>query len=438
MRHSRPICTCCLAKPPRVILYCPVSMWRVDASSLREGLPALPDWWPRRPPRWQDGNRLVLLDSGLDYFPALLAALAQAEREIWLETYIFAKDRTGDAVVAALCAAALRGCKVRVLVDGFGARNFVADYLATLQAAGVACLIHRPELGVFRLRRHRLRRLHRKLVVVDGCVAFVGGINIVDDFNVAPDLGPRFDYTVQVEGPLLTAIAGAMRRQWEQVAWVSFRRRLRLGRTLPCACVTAPAGVQRAAFLVRDNLLHRHDIAAAYLQAIDAASSEILLAHAYFLPGLRFRHALLAAAARGVRVTLLLQGRSDHPPLHFATQALYGAFLRAGIRIFEYQAGFLHAKVAVIDQHWATVGSSNIDPFSLLLAKEANVLVADRDFALQLRGSLQQVLQTRARELREADLQRQSGLSRLLRWTCYGLIRWLVGLTGYGRAEREP
>jgi cardiolipin synthase len=408
-----------------------------EHATLRNGLPPLPDWWLQQRPHWVTGNRLVLLDSGQDYFPVLLATLAQATREIWLETYIFACDATGDAVVAALSAAALRGCKVRVLVDGFGARNFVADYRATLQAAGVECLIHRPELGLFRLQRNRLRRLHRKLVLVDGCIAFVGGINVVDDLNVPPELGPRFDYAVQVEGPLLAEIAQAMRRQWEQVAWASQRRRPHLARTPACICTTHPAGLQRAAFLVRDNLRHRHDIAAAYLQAINTASHEILLAHAYFLPGLRFRHALLAAAQRGVCVTLLLQGRSDHPPLHYATQALYGALLRAGIRIFEYESGFLHAKVAVIDQYWATVGSSNIDPFSLLLAKEANVVVEDRDFASQLKHSLQQVLQTRARELHVTDLDQQPWLSRLLRWTCYGLIRWLFGFTGYGHTEHD-
>lgn len=397
----------------------------------------LPDWRHTPAPPWREGNRLILLDSGLAYFPALLAALALARQEIWLESYIFARDRTGDAVAAALSEAARHGCQVRVLVDGFGARNFAGDYRDALQQAGVECLIHRPELAPFRLARHRLRRLHRKLVLIDNSIAFVGGINIVDDFNSPPELGPRFDYTVQVEGPLLADIAQAMRRQWEQVAWVHFRRRLRLGTSRTDMPAPAPAGVQQAAFLIRDNLLHRYDIAAAYLAAIQSATTEILLAHAYFLPGYRFRHALLAAARRGVRVTLLLQGRSDHPPLHYATQALYGSFLRAGIRIFEYQAGFLHAKVAVVDQHWATVGSSNIDPFSLLLAKEANVMIRDQHFAQQLRQGLYRVLQTRAQALGPEDLDRQPWWSRLLRWISYSLIRWLIGLTGYGRGERD-
>jgi cardiolipin synthase len=125
-------------------------------------------------------------------------------------------------------------------------------------------------------------------------------------------------------------------------------------------------GGMRAAFLVRDNIRHRRDIEDAYLQAIEQAQFEIILANAYFFPGLNFRHALVDAAGRGVRVVLLLQGKMDHRLLHYASHALYGSFLDAGIEIYEYHKSIMHAKVAVIDEHWATVGSSNLDPFSLL------------------------------------------------------------------------
>jgi cardiolipin synthase len=151
---------------------------------------------------------------------------------------------------------------------------------------------------------------------------------------------------------------------------------------------------------VRDNLRHRRDIERAYLDAIGAAREEIVLANAYFLPGRRFRRALRAAAGRGVRVTILLQGLVEYRLLHYATQALYGNLLAAGIRIFEYQRSFLHAKVAVIDHHWATVGSSNIDPFSLLLAREANVVVLDRRFAEDLEQSLAAAMRDGARACR--------------------------------------
>ncbi len=376
------------------------------------------------------GNRLRLLNSGTEYFPALLAAIESARREIFLESYIFANDAIGHEVATALCRAAERGVEVNVTVDGFGARNFAADFLPRLSDAGVRALFYRRELSRYRLKRHRLRRLHRKLVVIDARVAFVGGINIVDDNNAPEQMRPRFDYAVQIEGPVLQQVHRAVRRIWEIVSWANFRRRFRLtADASPCVEI---AGSQRAAFLIRDNIRHRNDILNAYIDAIDAAQSEILIANAYFLPGVRFGRALYAAAKRGVRITILLQGKTDHPLLRYATQALYHTALKTGIRIFEYERSFMHAKVAVIDGEWATVGSSNIDPFSLLLAKEANVVAKDRRFAGELRVSLKEALGQGAREMFPDDLSRQPWPSRLLRWLSYGVVRAMVGIAGYG------
>jgi cardiolipin synthase len=376
------------------------------------------------------GNRLTLLDSGHEYFPALLAAIESAAVEIYLETYIFADDEIGHEVSGALCRAAARGVRVRVLVDGFGARNFAEDFLPRLAGAGVQAMPYRPERGRFHLRRHRLRRLHRKLAVVDSRIAFVGGINIIDDDNAPEDMRPRYDYAVRVEGPVLGQVHHAVRRMWEIVSWASLRRRFRL--TPASAATGAAAGSQTAAFLVRDNIRHRNDILNAYLLAIHAARDEILIANAYFLPGLRFGRALRAAARRGVRITILLQGKTDHPLLRYATQTLYATALAAGIRIYEYEKSFMHAKVAVIDRHWATVGSSNIDPFSLLLAKEANLVVRDDGFATQLRDSLLAAIAGGAREMSAEHMTRQPLHSRLLRWLSYALVRALVGIAGYG------
>lgn len=378
------------------------------------------------------GNRLTLLNSGREYFPALLSALRTAEREIHLESYIFADDDIGNAVAGELVQAAQRGVQVRVLVDGFGARNFAADFESRLTAAGVHIMLYRQELAgfSFRLQRHRLRRLHRKLVVVDGRVGFVGGINIVDDNNAPADLRPRYDYAVRAEGPVVAQIHAAARRMWEIVAWASLKRRFRLQPWV--AAEAPPVGDQAAAFLRRDNFRHRNDIANAYLDAIQTATDEILIANAYFLPGFRFRHALRDAAVRGVRISILLQGVSDHRLLRYATCALHGALIDDGIRVFEYRKSFLHAKVAVVDGAWATVGSSNIDPFSLLLAKEGNIVVRDARFATELRTSLIEAMAEGAEEIRADDLARIPVYSRLLRWLSYGVVRLLVGLAGFG------
>ncbi|MBP7423308.1 MAG: cardiolipin synthase ClsB [Sulfuritalea sp.] len=373
------------------------------------------------------GNHLRLLRSGGEYFPALIAAIEQARHEVHLETYIFADDATGRRVGTALAHAARRGVAVRVLVDGFGARDFEFGLGVSLTAAGVEVLTYRPEAGHFAMRRHRLRRMHRKLAVIDGSIGFVGGINVLDDFDTGA--APRFDFAVRVEGPLVARLHLAVRHVWRIVRWV------RLGRRPPppppLARHPVPAGTMRAALLLRDNLAHRHDIEYAYLDAIRGARQEILIANAYFLPGRRFRQALLLAARRGVKVGLLLQGRSDHALFHYATQALYDRMLAAGVRVYEYDKAELHAKVAVVDDDWATVGSSNIDPFSLLLAREANLVVRDAGFAAELRASLAGMLTGAAREVRIEDQRQRPWYARLASVLAYSAVRFMLGVTRY-------
>lgn len=379
------------------------------------------------------GNRIVLLESGAQYFPALIDAIATAVCEIHLETYIFADDPSGRQVNSALSAAARRGVAVRVLVDGFGAREYSAGLGRELAAAGGEVQIYRAEIDSFRLRRHRLRRLHRKLVAIDGRVAFVGGINIHDDLNNGdtPQLGPRFDYAVRIEGPLVARVHADMVHLWRLISWARLRRRPPLPPSSPCRSDAAVDSVE-AALVIRDNLRHRRAIEDAYLAALAAARNEVFLANAYFLPGRRFRKALRAAAKRGVAVTVLLQGQVEYALLHYATQALYGSLLNSGIRIYEYRSGFLHAKVGVVDACWATVGSSNIDPFSLLLAREANVVVRDAGFAAQLHASLTRASIADASEITRDVLERSSLLAHALRWAAYGLVRLLLGVTRYG------
>jgi cardiolipin synthase len=376
------------------------------------------------------GNRVTLLECGSAYFPALIGAIDAARTEVHFETYIFEADATGRLVAAALSQAARRGVRVRVLVDGFGARDFMSTLGKPMTDEGVEVMVYRPPVSSLRLVRHGLRRLHRKLVVVDGSIAFVGGINVIDDDNTPGQLPPRYDYAVSIEGPLLDSIHASVRRLWRLVRWSNLRHRIS---EMPRRLRPEPAcGAVAAAFVVRDNLRHRRDIEDAYLEAIGAAHHEIVLAHAYFLPGQRFRHALMAAARRGVRVVVILQGRVEYVLLHYASQALYGALLEAGVHIFEYRKSFLHAKVGVVDSLWATVGSSNIDPFSLMLAREANVLVHDRGFAVSLRASLQAAMERGAVEVRRDHWRRKSPLLRAVNWLAYGMVRLLTGLAGYG------
>ncbi len=381
------------------------------------------------------GNRICLLRTGSEYFPALEAAIEGARLQIHLETYIFEADETGRAIAAALSRAAARGVVTYVLIDGFGSKNLDPEMIDDMRVAGVRLLKFRPEISPWTFKRQRLRRLHRKLVVIDGELAFVGGINVIDDMHTPGHVPPRFDYAVKIEGPLLADIHAAATTLWRSVSWTQLRRQDGLAHAV--AAQTAPRGNQRAAFVIRDNLRHRTDIESAYLAAIASARSEIVIACAYFFPGRTFRRALIDAASRGVRVVLLLQGRVEYLLLHYASRALYLHFLNAGVEILEYRRSFLHAKVAVIDNRWATVGSSNIDPMSLLLAREANVLIDDAVFARELRLSLNEAIESGAQPVLRTRWERQSHTlpMRIMTWFCYGLVRFLTGWSSYGRAR---
>ena len=381
-------------------------------------------------PEITEGNLLTLLRNGAEYFPALEAAIRGARREVFLETYIFADDESARRITDALIDAAGRGVAVHVLVDGFGSRGLMPSDLGyRLLAAGAKFLVFRPEVQWFQFRRRRLRRMHRKMAVTDARVGFVGGINVIDDMHTLGHMPPRFDFAVRVEGPLVAQIQEQAERLWSRVAWVNLRRRWRVGPRAERDY--GRKGTQRAALLVRDNLRHRSDIEDAYLQAIHGAHEEIIIANAYFFPGKRFRHALVAAARRGVRVVVLLQGRVEYMLLHYASRALYGTLLDAGVEIHEYYRSFLHAKVAVIDGHWSTVGSSNIDPFSLMLAREANVVALDREFAAQLREALQQALELGARVVQKKRWFRKPLSTRIAIWVAYAAVRFLMGVFGY-------
>jgi cardiolipin synthase len=385
--------------------------------------------WAAMKPEFACGNRLSLLVCGEQYFPSLESAITAAQREVFLETYIFEDDATGQRIAAALCAAARRGVAVQLLVDGFGSRNLPTALREALREAGVALLVYRPKISPLTLRRERLRRMHRKLAAIDGCVAFVGGINIIDDDSEQLP-GPSYDYAVRIEGPLATDVRESMAHLWRRVARFYLGRRARMIPPAPACCL--PQGDVAAALVVRDNLRHRTDIEKAYLSAIASARDEVLLACAYFLPGRHFRHVLIAAAQRGVRVVLLLQGQTDHPLQLYASRALYGSLLDAGVEIHEYRKGMLHAKVAVIDGRWATVGSSNLDPFSLLLAREANIVVEDPRFAAELRSSLQHAIAEGATPLASMHWQEQPWHQRARIWLAYGVVRMLMVVAGAG------
>jgi cardiolipin synthase len=390
-------------------------------------------------PEYLDGNRLALLRNGEQYFPALVAAIDAARAEVFLETYIFAADETGSLVADALARAAARGVATHLLIDGYGAKEFAPRFRQMLAKANVELLVFRPAVSAwpFWKQRSRLRRMHRKLASIDGAVAFVGGINIIDDYDPPELTPPRYDYAVRIEGPLAARVRSEASKLWTRVSWATLGKRWRRWPGFALLSGSAPryvppppahAGGQLAGLVVRDSLRHRRDIENAYLRQLEAASDEVIIANAYFFPSRRFRRALLDAARRNVAVTLLLQGKTDHPLLYYASRALYRSFLDAGIRIHEYYRSELHAKVAVFDRRVATVGSSNIDPFSLGLAREANVFVDDRAFAAELRLSLHEAIEKEARAVPANYWQRLAFVLKARIWLAYRFARLVMSI----------
>lgn len=385
------------------------------------------------------GNRITLLRNGTAYFPAITEAINGANRSIDLQTYIFEADAVGMAIGHALIKAAKRGVDVRLLLDGFGSKALPTSFVKMLEQAGVNVMFYRPKISPWSLKKSRLRRLHRKTLVIDQKLGFLGGINIIDDNNVPHQAPPRVDYAVKIEGPLVSALCYLSQTMWKKLTWLHFKQGLRqalkqdskqnyrqrqpqASQPQPCAAPAAyPDGIL-AALVIRDNVLHRRDIEKAYLSAIHGAQSDIIIANAYFLPNKTFRDALIQAKQRGVQVTLLLQGRVEYFYI-FATRALYRLFLDHGITIYEYRKSFMHSKVAVIDQHWATVGSSNLDPFSLLLAHEANIVVHDKSFATAIWQDLQLAIQSGGEPITVNSLRQQHLVQRILSWMAYSIVK---------------
>lgn len=399
--------------------------------------------------RWHDGNQIELLQNGRQFFPALCAAFDAAQSSIHLETYIFNLDKTGLQVLEHLGAACKRGVKVRVVLDGFGCFETVAELSRRLEEIGAVYRVYRPEptgMRRYRVSLRRLRRLHRKITVVDGQTAFVGGINIIDDLEDVPNDGvgpkPRFDFAVRLEGPIVLEVNNAQSALWLRMAARHNGRDL--GRTTMRILAwfrrrrhAMANGMEhykpgmRATLLLRDNLRYRQTIENVYLQAIDTARNEVLIANAYFFPGRRLRLALEHAAQRGVRVRLLLQGRSEYPLQFRASRSIYGKLLDDGIEVYDYMASYLHAKVAVIDAA-AMVGSSNMDPFSLLLAREANVFVQDEGLASQLTAALEAEIRVNAKRVTLESLQKRGWLGRAVDSAAYLMLRVGVALSGKG------
>jgi len=376
---------------------------------------------------WVDGNSVQLLINGEQYYPRVFEAMSQAREEILLETFIIFDDKVGQQLQQVLIDAARRGVRVEVAVDGYGTADLPDSFIAAMTDAGVSFHAFDPQPRLVGMRTNLFRRLHRKIVVVDGERAFIGGINYSADH--LGDFGPmaKQDYAVEVVGPVVAQVHASSKRLMSPV----------LQPPSAVRPLTEPAGTCTAVLVERDNKVRSTDIEAHYLQAFRSARRRIVVANAYFFPGYRLMRELRNASRRGVEVRLILQGQPDMRWVRALSRLLYNYLLRDGVAIHEYCQRPLHGKVALVDDQWATVGSSNLDPLSLSFNLEANLFIRDRAFNQQLNQHLQALAREQCKPVTLERMVRGYWWRAPLIFVCFHVIRHFPRIAGWFPAHRQ-
>ncbi|MDU4252148.1 cardiolipin synthase ClsB [Pseudomonas sp.] len=377
---------------------------------------------------WRDGNRVELLINGEAFYPSVFQAIEEARQEVLLETFILRDDKVGRGLRQVLIDAAQRGVRVDVIADGYGTPDLDASFLGGLLDAGVRLHLFDPQRPLLGMRTNLFRRLHRKHVVVDGQVGFVGGINFCADHLADFGVMAKQDYAVKVRGPSVQDIRRACLDLLAQYGDMPAADAVHPG---------GPAGPCRACLAIRDNLDRRTEIEQHYLRAIGRARERLVIANAYFFPGYRLLRALRDAARRGVQVRLILQGLPDMPLVRLCSKLLYDTLLRDGVEIYEYRDRPLHGKVAVMDRHWATVGSSNLDPLSLSLNLEGNLLIEESAFASELDDHLEHLAASSCRRVTRQYARRGYWWRAPLVFLSFHFLRHFPAIAGQLPAHRQ-
>ena len=350
------------------------------------------------------GNRAELLVDGAQAYPAMLGAIAAAESSIALESYIFRADATGRRFLEALVERTQAGVQLRVLVDGVGASDTPRTFWEPLIARGAQVEVFRPLRGLFPFGKAAWIRDHRKLLVIDDRVGFIGGLNIGND-NAPLSWGGQgwHDEHVRIDGPAARGLAMLFNRTWWRITKDDWNRRL--GPAIPAGDIRMQ--------ILEGRLTRRHSVRKSYLHAIRNAQSTIRITNAYCIPDRPVRWALRDARRRGVRVQLLLAGRTDVRAIQLAGRYLYERLLTHGIEIYEWTDRVLHAKTAVIDGRWCSIGSYNLDRRSLLHNLEANIACVDPGLGAALDAQFERDI-ARSRFIDPKTWHRRPGLQKLL------------------------
>lgn len=378
-------------------------------------------------------HELELLENGREFYDRAFEAIRGARDEVLVETFIWFWDDVGRELLEALESAADNGATVDITVDGWGTPELPAECTERLAAKGINLYVFDPTPRVLGWRTKFVGRMHRKLIAVDGEVAFVGGINFGDDHVVENRPDAKQDYAVMVRGPVVSQIRRFLRLAVDSGLGYLRKKRWRRFRRLPEAWRNANRE-SRVVFVTRNNAERHSDIERYYLMSIREAKREIVIAMAYFFPSYRMLRHFRKAVERGVCVKLILQGAPDMDYVRTVATTLYDYVIDAGVELYEFEERPLHGKVAVFDGEWSTVGSSNLDPLSLSLNLEANLFIFDEAFGQAMTDKMDYLLEHSRRVTRD-DVPERNWWSHFLRIVAFHFARrfprWLRRLPGY-------
>ncbi|MFO0724126.1 MAG: phosphatidylserine/phosphatidylglycerophosphate/cardiolipin synthase family protein [Myxococcota bacterium] len=362
------------------------------------------------------GNQVQLLFDGGPYFEALEAAIASAQSYVWIETYIFAPDATGFRIARALAERSKAGVEVALSYDGYGSLEITDELITLFEAARVKVVEYNP-VSPFTGKWPWSRRNHRKFVIVDGRVAVIGGLNIGDDYASVEDGGRGWrDTGARIEGPAVAQLEEMFRQTWAQSGGDALARG-----SVQAGPVEGGVPVRFVGNFARQR---RSDIRRDYLRAILGSTKTIRLMNAYFTPDRRMLSALVRAARRGVEVEIIIGGATDVWVILMVTRGLYAHLLKNGVRIYEWHERILHAKTAVIDGVWTTIGSANMNLRSVRYDLEANVTIAASAIGAQMDQAFLKD-RARSRQITAGEWAARPARDRLLEWF-FGLFRRLV------------
>jgi cardiolipin synthase len=377
-------------------------------------------------------NTVELIKGGTEYFSLLIQLIHNAHKTIHLQVYLLDDDETGRMVIAALKAAAGRGVKVYLMLDGYASQSLPDKFIADILAAGISFRFFEPFLKSQYF--YFGRRMHHKILVADAMHALVGGMNIADRYNQLHGTAAWLDFALYVQGEVAKELCQLCRNEWKGY--------LKNAAAAPCEQVrpaTAPAPQQIPVKICRNDWVRRkNQVSAIYIEMLQNASSHVTILCSYFLPGRIIRRQIVQAARRGIDVKIITTGRSDVRIVKYAERWFYDYLLRNNVKLYEYQDNILHGKIAECDGKWMTAGSYNINNLSAYASIELNLAVKNEAFGLETKKLLQQIIDNSCLPITKETHSRSKNIfTQFVRWFSYQFIRAVFYLFTFYYKQRS-